>query len=231
MTRRYCFEHMMNMRDLGGYPAENGGVTKFGRILRSDVPARLLGQELERVKAIGVTTIIDLRHGVEIERTPCAFAGADGFIYHRCPLIGSTFVPDAEEDVGKFYVDMAGNTEAMAGVMRIIAAAPGGVLFHCTAGKDRTGVVAALLLMLAGVRDVDIIADYQVTETYIREMTEKAKQNGQMLAAWMGRSRPMYIESFLNGFRERFTSIADYMKLLGINDNGVSAIKNKLTGE
>ena len=93
--------------------------------------------------------------------SPTPLAQEPGIRYLHCPLAGDGRVP-APDEVPLSYMEMADGTGQMAGALQAIAEAPQAVLFHCTAGKDRTGVVAALLLWLAGVSEEDILADYIV---------------------------------------------------------------------
>ena len=98
---------------------------------------------------LGITTVVDLRSKEEIERKPDPLAQEPGIRYLHCPLAGDGRVP-APDEVPLSYMEMADGTGQMAGALQAITEAPQAVLFHCTAGKDRTGVVAALLLWVAG---------------------------------------------------------------------------------
>ena len=118
--------------------------------------------------------------------------------------------------------------EAPARVLRTIAQAPGGVLFHCTAGKDRTGCTAALLLTLAGVGREDILADYQVTELYIRELVRKIQAFNRESAPFMGRSKVEYLEDCLSRLEEAHGSVLEFLRWLGLTGDELEAIRNKL---
>ena len=148
MLRRIPLGKMNNLRDLGGYPAGDG-VTVWERFLRGDNPAGLSEQDIQWLRERDITTIVDLRSGEELARQPDQLRGQPGFLYHHCPLVGIEKLPNLEADIGRAYFEAMDRLTCGGRAMRILAAAPGGVLFHCTAGKDRTGILAMLLLSLA----------------------------------------------------------------------------------
>ena len=138
---------------------------------------------------LGITTVVGLRSAEEIERKPDPLAQEPGIRYLHCPLAGDGRVP-APDEVPLSYMEMADGTGQMAGALRAIAEAPQAVLFHCTAGKDRTGVVAALLLWLAGVSEEDIAATPGVPAEvaravfeYLRATDPESQQDEQNVGA------------------------------------------------
>ena len=143
MLRRIPLGKMNNLRDLGGYPAGDG-VTVWERFLRGDNPAGLSEQDIQWLRERDITTIVDLRSGEELARQPDQLRGQPGFLYHHCPLVGIEKLPNLEADIGRAYFEAMDRLTCVGRAMRILAAAPGGVLFHCTAGKDRTGILEEL---------------------------------------------------------------------------------------
>ena len=139
-----------NTRDLGGFPVSGGGETQRNSVWRSDAPVTYCEADEQRLKALGITTVIDLRTDGEAGEKPCAYAGRPGFTYHHLPITAGSVPPATLEDVPFTYLDIARQGE-MASALRTIAEAETGVLFCCTAGKDRTGVLAALLLLACGI--------------------------------------------------------------------------------
>lgn len=228
MLRRIPLGNMLNLRDLGGYPISGGGRTAWGRILRGDNPSGLSGEDLQWLLDREITTVIDLRSAGELERKPDQLSTEPDFFYHHIPMVGGERLPNLEEDVGGSYFLMLERREAPAQVLRTIAQAPGGVLFHCTAGKDRTGCTAALLLSLAGVDRADILADYQITELYIREMVRKIREFRPESAPFMGRSKAEYLEECLSRLEEAHGSVLAFLRWLGLTEEELEAIRNKL---
>lgn len=226
--RRIPLRHMVNLRDLGGYPTQDGRVTQFGRYLRGDAPVRLSEDELQLLRDMRVTTIIDLRSDQEVRDVPGAFCGQAGFAYFHMPLYLGNQMPTCEADVPGMYFQMADEQTTVAAVMRRIAEAPGGVLYHCSAGKDRTGVISALLLGLAGVAQNDILADYQVSYTYLRPIIQNFMAEIADIPMYMLHSRMEYMEGFLQAFYEKYGSTMEYLRAIGLSDAEIKVICDKL---
>ena len=112
-------------------------------------------------------------------------------------------------------MEMADGTGQMAGALRAIAEAPQAVLFHCTAGKDRTGVVAALLLWLAGVSEEDILADYIVSGPYLQQMLRAYCEAHP--GAVVCPPQSAYMRSFLRLFAQRYGTLRQYLEMLGVD--------------
>ena len=231
MIRHLFITSTLNTRDLGGYPTSSGGHTHYLRFLRSDAPINVKDTETEFLVSNKITTVIDLRSLEETEAHPCYFFGKQGFDYHHCPLFGSGNIPTEENEVPKFYMDMLSNSDVIHKTMKIIADADGGVLYHCTAGKDRTGVISALLLSLVEVPLSDILADYQVSHTYIQPLMKMIRASMPSLPAWAGRSDPEYLESFLTEFFEKYQSVQAYLCNIGLSDADIERIKSKLISD
>lgn len=159
-----------NIRDLGGYARANGGSTQWRRILRGDSLSQLRQAGREHLLAQGLSTVIDLRGPNETASEPNPFQG-HGAVHYRNIALFDALAPiaaaGASFDMGARYRDALDRCgDRLAEVLRAIATAPQGiVLFHCTAGKDRAGIVSAVLLLLAGVGEEDIAKDYALTAT------------------------------------------------------------------
>lgn len=227
MRRQPC-RSCRNMRDLGGYPVKGGGAVIWGRFLRSDAPLALTEEETARLLRMGVTTVIDLRYPEEAAAKPCCLADRKGFSCFSCS-IGGGWVPASEEEIPASYCSFLEEHAAMKKVFRIMAEADAGVLFHCSAGKDRTGVVAALLLSLAGAEDCDILADYSVSDIYIRQTVRQLRLDDPSLPMFAGRSKAEYLEKFLAMFREKYTDVASYLLRTGLEKDAVERLKRRLT--
>ena len=183
--KRIALDHLYNCRDLGGYMCD-GGATAYHKLLRADSPSALTGEEWQILYDYGVRTVIDLRSPNEVSHTP--YEVPEGMELIRYPLqqLSDMMKEEAKEEYTKEEKENAAavsfGKSLTTGYERIMEEGPeriatvlnyiveklekGAVLFHCTAGKDRTGITAALIYLICGVSDVDIIADYQVTETY-----------------------------------------------------------------
>lgn len=226
--KRIPLSHTMNTRDLGGYPARDGKMTSYARILRSDAPFVLSAEDAELLKQLNVTAAIDFRSKPEIERNPSAFELSPDFDYFHCPFAIGNRDPGSKDGVPALYGEIISDFPAIGRIMRIIAGQKGAVLIHCAVGKDRTGVVAALLLLAAGVGASDILADYQVSYTYIRHLIRETKKKNPELPDYYGRSDMENMEKTLIQFKEDYHTIDEYLEKLNLTTNEQITIKNKL---
>lgn len=225
--KRLILGAMHNVRDLGGYPTPFG-YTKALRFLRSDMPKELKDPDLDFLRKEGITTIIDLRNRFERTDHPHPLQGQTGFFYHSCPMFADGVIPQAPEEMAPAYLRLATTPETARPVWQVIAGAPDGVLFHCTAGKDRTGVVAALLLWMAGVSKADILADYLVTQAYVLDPYRRMMQNNPDFPYFLTKADLSYIEAFFDAFVEQFADPAEYLQAMGLSDNVLTRIRQKL---
>ena len=163
---------LINLRDLGGLPTESGDTTRRGRLLRSESPHTLTGEGLRALLDLGIGAVIDLRTTSEREHRPSPLVEAGVHTVHAPIFTDDEDYPDhlptAAEVYGWWFRERG---RGIALAMTSIADAPSApVLVHCHAGKDRTGVIVALVLRLAGV-DVGTIADdYALSGVQLADM-------------------------------------------------------------
>ncbi|MGI5888806.1 MAG: tyrosine-protein phosphatase [Oscillospiraceae bacterium] len=224
--RRYPISCARNVRDLGGYPTQNGGVTKFGVFIRSNMWDDAPDQDIALIKSAGVTTVIDLRSSDEVERHPHPLNESRGFDYHNVPLNGGGRIPASKKEIPDTYVDMIDGPEYIAEAFRILADAQGAVLFNCVAGKDRTGLVAEFLLEIAGVGKDDVMADYVLSDPYLREgLVSFAKSEG------MDPDRIIPVrdtwEEFYRRFSLRYKDVRTYLLEAGVTEEELGRIVDK----
>lgn len=179
--RQLPLVRVRNVRDLGGYAycAEDGsqGETAFGVFLRGPSLRRLGSRDFEVLRGYGqgLKCVVDLRSDFEARHWPDPYAsGRDGVTYVHAPMLDRLHakgirdaIPDRMSTVYKSLLDK--DAQSIHGVMEAIDrySSGGCTLFHCRVGKDRTGVIAMLLLGLAGVSDADILEDFAATQRYI----------------------------------------------------------------
>lgn len=132
------------------------------RFIRSDCPENLMDAEVEWLLQNHITTVVDLREKKEYERKPCRLETEDGFTYYHLPVTGGGDTPKSPEDVVSVYLGML-DTQ-MDRIIQTILDAKSNVLYFCGAGKDRTGVVSAIILRKLGFDDQTIIDDYMKTK-------------------------------------------------------------------
>jgi len=202
MDRLLRLEGVENFRDFGGYAAAGGRRLKRGRLWRSAAPGRATDADLEAIAALDLALIVDLRRTGERTRMPSrrhpAFRGFELTSDHAEPPDDPwmTFVKGSDLSEASFrsylldYYRAAPfeprHIELFAGYFRRLAAADGPVLIHCAAGKDRTGLLAALTHALFGVHPDDIVADYLLSNDPAR-LAARAEMVGDVIFAETGR--------------------------------------------
>jgi protein-tyrosine phosphatase len=179
---------------------------------------------MEKVKALGIKTVIDLRGDLEAVERPSAFSvNTNDIQYHQIsllevnPAITRPNVP--LYDIYKNSVETYGTNYAK--VFNALAAIEMPAVFHCFLGKDRTGILASMLLSLAGVCKEDIIADYQVSGTYLEPFYKKelAEDTGLI---WENsddhlQSYPNNIATLHTFLEQKYGGVADYLRFNGVS--------------
>jgi protein-tyrosine phosphatase len=161
-----------NFRDLGGYPTQDGRITRWGRLFRSDTLHELTDTDLELLRDLGLASIIDLRTPTEVERNGRGLLATEPVSYVNLSVLreeaqdaGEAKAAPTTGDVAARYLSYL-DTDALVSALGILADPTSyPVVFHCAAGKDRTGVLAALVLDCVGVDRQTIVDDYVLTAT------------------------------------------------------------------
>lgn len=227
MVYKSILSSSYNTRELGGFKTADGSITKNNVYWRSDVPSSPQADDIRKLLSAHITTIIDMRTEAERVKAPNTLSELSEFEYHHFPIIEGSGVPESLEAVPLSYMEIA-TAENMPKVMRTIAEASEGVLFHCTAGKDRTGVVSAIILMTCGAYREDIVNDYVVSREY----------NHKRLAAFLeahpdvDRNIVLANEKSMNGFidlfTERFGTVENYFEAIGLSIDHIERIRSRL---
>lgn len=223
-------ESAANARELGGYKTGSGGFTRHGRFIRSDAPSFLSENDAEFLENAGIRTVIDLRNDAETLKSPSPFAAMPRFDYHCVPIEEGSGIPESASAVPESYMEIAA-AENIGRLFRIMAHSRNGVLFHCAAGKDRTGVVSAILLMLADVNDEEIVLDYILTKKYNYQRLEAAhlKYSNEIMNVITPKKE--YMLSFMRLFSEKYGSAEGYFEEVGVLAKEVYMLKERLLGE
>lgn len=183
LSRDLVWDGLLNVRDLGGHATEDGGETRFGRIVRADTVRRLSDAGWRALREYGIKTIVDLRTDEELEADPPAdlpveavhvpFFGEDPAVFREVEAAAKQAPDDAVATRSVYLIFLERFQANVAGAIAAIADAPeGGVVVHCMGGKDRTGLTTAFLLRIAGVGVEDIAADYALSEERLRPRHE-----------------------------------------------------------
>jgi protein-tyrosine phosphatase len=224
-----------NLRDLGGYPVAGGGTVRWRTLLRSDALHRLDDSGRAALAGLGLRTVIDLRTDEEVMATPSALDA--GVRTYHVPLFDASAIgrlPPELAAIYRYMIDDCGAAVAEA-VGRLCAgdALPG--LIHCTAGKDRTGLVAAIVLEVIGVPDDIIAADYAMSGTYLDPGAATAISRiravsgvGRWLDLGALGAQPPVIHEALAHIRARAGSVAGYLLRNGLTQHDIETLRRTL---
>ena len=234
-----------NVRDLGGLVTLGGDTLRRGVAYRADGLHRLPPAEIERLAALGVRTVVDLRSNGELD--VAASIAADGIVVLHLPVLRETWSDDAftddpdTTDAVTFLVDrylemLEQGAPAIAAIFELLATDGCRPLaFHCSAGKDRTGVVAALLLASVGVGDDDIAADYTTSAAAMAKLVEWVRLHRPEAADAMSRQPAAFLSCppeamhvFLARVRERWGSVTSYLDAIGVEASTLAAVRDAL---
>lgn len=221
-------ETTLNTRDLGGYQSElSGKHLKSWSILRSDVQNYPSDNDISLLKKHNILTVIDMRGEKDVLRKPSGFADREGFVYISIPIDEGSGIPESVDAVSESYMNIA-QSKNMVQVFQAIASASHGVMINCTAGKDRTGVVCAVLLGLCGVSEDDIVRDYMLTKTYNKERFELIHKNFPEIDMRIVIPSERYMTDFLNQLKSKYGSFREYLIAIGTTADEIESIMAKL---
>ena len=171
------------------------------RYIRSDVPDRLSDEDIRWLLDHDVRTVVDLRALDEAAKRPCPLENHPDFFYHHMPVSTGDIVPRCVEDVPRSYMAMA--DEKMEEIIALVESAPTNVLYFCNAGKDRTGVLSALLLRRMGASRQEIVDNFLITADNLKEMLADFVAKRPELSIHVVTPRAWYMETFLDRFEAR----------------------------
>ena len=237
-VRRHDLAGTYNLRDTGGYPAA-GGTTRWGKLFRSDALHQLTEESRDRFAGLGITLVVDLRDDQELVASPSRLEGLDVTTVHSPIFSGAA--PAAVEGVtldGLYQMMVADYGLSLADAVRQIARSGGrNVLVHCTAGKDRTGLVVALALRAAGVERDSVIVDYAASNANLRGewstlMLERVAAGGVPASPELERlitaSPPELIAAMLDLIEDGFGSAAAYLEAHGLTADDLQLLREVL---
>ncbi len=258
MTRWIDLEGAVNVRDLGGLPTRDGGVTRYGRILRADNLQGLTPADVSRlVGDLKLRHVVDLRSTAEVAlEGPGPLTAVPEVTHHHLTLFaeggrhtdveadtidGERVLPWQERQVdeelrvtGFYYGYLRDRPDAVVAALRAMAAADGAAVVHCAAGKDRTGVLSALALELAGATRGAIVEDYTATgerlEAVLRRLRGSATYRDDLDSrpADDHMPRPRYIEQFLAVLDDRFGGPQEWLEQHGWTPDDTAAMRARL---
>lgn len=239
--RHIPFAHWFNVRDLGGYVA-GGATVAWKRLYRAGTPAWLSEADVVQARGLGVATIIDLRREEEAARDKVRAHELLGAARHRLPIVTADEPMEALVAAGisaeRYLTYLETGREAFREIFEVLgdpASYP--VIVHCTAGKDRTGVVSAMTLEMLGVPRANIETDYAMTNIE----RERAVAYWQVRGGWFATATPELVDyalgvppdaiaGFLDGLQARYGGAEAYLRGLGVPTASISGLRAVLSG-
>lgn len=244
-SRHLDWPRCVNVRDLGGIRTLNGSLTRRRSLIRADTSSRLRSEGLAAARAYGVRTIVDLRSREEVASDPVVLPvaiTANRLIeYVHRPL--EQHIPEAEALVREarnraevYAIMLDFSTVMIADALKaVVAACPGGVVIHCQSGKDRTGIVAALLLDLVGVGRDDIVADYVDSQRRLWPLYEErlasATHDPEQDPWFKPICLPETIHGLLGHVDSKYGGTEPYLMSSGLTRADVTDLRTRLLGE
>jgi protein-tyrosine phosphatase len=226
-----------NLRDLGGYPTGDGAAVRWHKLYRSDGLHRLEEDGTAALAGLNLSTIVDLRSELEVEYAPSATTGLPARKLHQPLLVGDLATLPTELDaIYRYMIDERG--DAIGAAVKELCA-PGALpaLVHCSAGKDRTGIVIALILAVLGVPDELIGADYSLSAAYLDPDSTavigrlKATGLGDGVTSELLASPPKLILNVLAWARTAGGGSVDgYLAVHGVSAAQLAALRSALVG-
>jgi protein-tyrosine phosphatase len=249
-----------NARDLGGLTTPGGRTIKPGLVFRAPALGRLTDEDVGILHGLRLTDLLDLRHGSEIDASPpdrlppgpavahIPIFDPDHpvFTYVSAVLLGRDLgqyahlvvegTPSAMLAVYRWFVDAPAARTAFGTALRRIAAASGPLLYHCGAGKDRTGWLSAILLGALGVEQDAIVADYLLTNEVtaadkaklLRVLGERRGVPAEVLQPVLA-AEPAYLEAAYGAVEARYGDLDGYLRDgLGLDEEELTALRTRL---
>jgi protein-tyrosine phosphatase len=238
-------ERLFNVRDLGCYETVDGRTTRWRTLYRADGIHHASDADVERLLGLGLRTVLDLRTHGELEERGRFAAGHATLAYHHLPVLRETWDGwvDVDPDVdavpflAKRYEEMLDDgAAALAGALEVLADADAyPAVFHCAAGKDRTGVLAAVVLGLLGVDDDTIATDYGLSKAAMDSLIEWMRANvpdsldamTDQPAAFLD-APPRAMQLVLEVVRSEHGSMAGYVEAIGVDADVVTSLRRSL---
>jgi protein-tyrosine phosphatase len=251
LDRHVNFEACFNFRDLGGYETADGARLRWNTLYRSDTLHRFTPSDAGTFRALGVRTVVDLRSQREIDDYGRIQVADGDFAWHNLPMLDDVKLapaprsdpvtdptpPDPPPPPGeRYYMILQEFRQSVARVFSILAAEDAlPAVYHCTAGKDRTGIVSALILDSLGVPDETIARDYLLTDAGRERSSAWIEINEPQLAAFLAQipperrlARPENILAMLELVRSDHGSVRGLLNGFGVSNDQLDRMRKRL---
>jgi protein-tyrosine phosphatase len=239
--RSITLDGCCNFRDLGGYPTADGRKVRWRHLFRADGLSRLTAADLDQLDGLGLRTVIDLRTTAEVAARGRVEWPTEGLSYHHLPMLD--VLPSVDDlprwsepaYVAEQYLVMLSGGQPSVREALAVLSDPSSypAVYHCTAGKDRTGILSAVVLGLLGVDEHHIVEDYALSREGMQKLLDR------LLADFPGFTsaltsvtsvEPDSMQIFLQSFREQYGTFGSFAADIGVDDQ-VTALRDILLSE
>ena len=223
---------LKNCRDLGGYETQSGYYTKAHKYIRSSNVATLSNKALDELLDYGVNVVVDLRGSFEQSQQPNQLEVFEQVSYYHVDMLDVRKFGELDDSITNYnelsgyyrFIIEAAKTQIKEVFKIFLDHLDDTILFHCSQGKDRTGIIAALLLDLAGCFEYDIVKNYSETATHISEMMPYLEalvedENKQYLS-----SHPNHMIELLGYIYEKYGSARGYLLDIGLSEDQIDQL-------
>jgi protein-tyrosine phosphatase len=239
MNRVIDLAGCLNFRDLGGYPTADGRVLRWRQVFRSDALHHLTRQDVGRLRSeLGIGDVIDLRSSVELRSEGRGPLALEPIRFHHHPLYDGNAAKAAPTPdltlTDRYFLLAQFAQQPIASVISTLADTDAPAVYHCAAGKDRTGVVSAILLGLLAVPDQVIVADYAATQENLDAIIERLMSTEgyhSMLSALPPdtlHAEPETMLIFLERMRAAYGSMDGYARACGVSAEVIRRLRERL---
>ncbi len=238
------FSGALNFRDLGGYETEDGRLTRWGRLFRSDAMHDLTPDDLKVFRALGIASVVDLRSASELERTGRGLLAGEPLRFVNSPVLSNYQTDESRTNIDEGYMSrryleylQVGAPAFVRVIDEMTKADNYPLVFNCFLGKDRTGVVAALVLSCLGVGRSAIVEDYALTAPRVILIVEKLLRD-PLLGEEVRHGNPLLLgarettmSNFLSAVDERFGGPVAWAQGAGVPAESIDRLRDLLLDE
>lgn len=235
--RRLLLEGLDNAHDLGGFRTIEGKTTKFNQYVRCEEMSYVTESDINYLKEYGIRHCIDLRSHKQIEKKTSPLANITGIEYHvvnadtsfsernEQSMHVSQFLPKTWSDILFNMLDQ--QSIWMGAAVKLLANCEGGVIFNCNSGRNRSNLMALLILAIAKVPNEDIIAEYSTNAYYLKKAYLRWYPENSHPSAFY-KTPPFVMEDVINRLLEKYTSVENYLALCGVTQNEILQIYHNI---
>jgi len=242
MDRKIPLEGCFNFRDLGGYPTRDGATVRWRRMFRADGLQSLTDEDVAHLQdQLRLAAVIDLRSTAELTNDGRGRLAETAIDFHHVPFFDGNpdearRTPPADMTLAQMYVGMIERaSDPIAQAIRVLADtdSDASAVYHCAAGKDRTGVLSAILLSLLGVEDQLIVADYALSQENMDQVIERLDELRGYDEVWKElppetlHARPETMSGLLDEMNRRFGGMVGYVETIGIGPDVLARLRER----